>query len=76
MPASDRFPWLTWLIAQPPEKFDRWSTGEKLYPQLLPLSVNAASGGVWVSSLRSMCPISGFSTASPPCGSHMRAALL
>ena len=47
---------------------------EKFPPQLLPLSVNPASGRARASSLRSMCPISGFPTASPQCRSHMRPA--
>ena len=49
---------------------------EKFPPQLLPLSVNPASGRARASLLRSMCPISGFPTASPQCRSHMRPAPL
>jgi len=45
---------------------------EKFSPQLLPLSVNPASGRARASLLRSMCPISGFPTASSQCRSHMR----
>ena len=62
MPTSETFASLSWLIAQL-EGARPMGINEKFPPQLLPLSVNPASGRARASLLRSMCPISGFPTA-------------